>query len=97
MLYQGFDNTVRLHPNQQHWYLLFIGVHPDSQGLGIGRKLMQPVLKLADERGELCYLETPFPETHEFYRSQGYDLRPPSYPFKGAPQLWTMVRRPRLS
>lgn len=96
-LYRGFEATRRLHPRDPHWYLLFIGVAPSVQRGGLGRKLMAPVLEIADREGTQCYLETPFPATHEFYRRQGFDLGPGTNPFEGAPTLWTMVRVPQGS
>jgi GNAT superfamily N-acetyltransferase len=94
-LYRGFEATLRLHPQDPHWYLFFIGVAPSVQRAGLGRKLMAPVLEIADREATLCYLETPFPATHEFYCRQGFDLGPGSNPFEGAPTLWTMVRVPK--
>ena len=93
-MYRGFANTARLHPKQPHWYLFFIGIHPTFQGRGIGRRLLEPVLRRADRERVLCYLETPFATTHEFYRRLGFRLRPGTFPFEGAPTLWTMVRKP---
>ena len=94
-LYRGFEATLQLHPAKPHWYLFFIGVDPAFQSSGVGRKLTAPVLKKADQEGTLCYLETPFPGTHGFYRKLGFKLGPATHPFKGAPQLWTMVRAPK--
>lgn len=93
-LYRGFAATGALHPSEPHWYLFFIGVEPSAQRKGVGRTLLAPVLQRADHEGTLCYLETPFPATHEFYRRLGFELRPPTHPFEGAPPLWTMIRRP---
>jgi GNAT superfamily N-acetyltransferase len=94
-MYRGFEATAALHPDEPHWYLFFVGVDPGAQGRGIGRRLLLPVLRMADRDGVLCYLETPFPETHEFYRRLGFQLQPPTHPFSGAPPLWTMIRNPR--
>ena len=94
-LCRGFEATLKLHPQAPHWYLFFIGVAPSDQSRGLGQKLMAPVLEIADRDATLCYLETPFPATHEFYRRQGFDLGPGTNPFEGAPTLWTMVRVPQ--
>ena len=94
-LYRGLAAIMELHPVESHWYLSFVGVDPAFQGSGVGRKLTAPVLKIADREGTLCYLETPFPNTHEFYRRQGFELGPAAHPFKGAPNLWTMLRPPK--
>jgi GNAT superfamily N-acetyltransferase len=93
-LYRGFGATASLHPTVAHWYLAFIGVDPSRQGEGVGRQLLAPVLERADAGEVLCYLETPFPATREFYQRLGFDLGPEARPFQGAPPIWTMVRRP---
>lgn len=94
-LMDGFSAVSALHPAEPHWYLAFIGVEPARQGTGAGRALLAPALEAADRDGVLCYLETPFPETHDFYRRFGYVLHPPTHPFAEAPPLWTMTRQPR--
>ena len=96
-MFFGFEAARRLHPSVPHWYLFFVGVEPASQGLGIGSKLLSPVLRLADETGTLCYLETPFPRTIPFYENLGFGIPTKSNPFRGAPMLWTMTRKPTPS
>jgi GNAT superfamily N-acetyltransferase len=91
-LFRGFATTIALHPQAPHWYLFFMGVDVDLQGQGIGSRLLAPVLELADRTGTLCYLETPFPRTHAFYRRLGFEISSESHPFRGAPTLWTMTR-----
>jgi GNAT superfamily N-acetyltransferase len=94
-LYAGFGALGTSHPAEPHWYLAFVGVDPKRQGKGIGARLLAPVLELADAKKELCYLETPFPQTHAFYRRLGFELGPQLFPFEGAAGIWTMVRKPR--
>ena len=93
-LFRGFAEIEHLHPAVPHWYLMFVGTDVAFQGRGIGSRLLAPVLQLADATGTLCYLETPFPRTHEFYRRLGFEIRSESHPFQGAPPLWTMTREP---
>ncbi|HKX18796.1 MAG TPA: GNAT family N-acetyltransferase [bacterium] len=93
-LFRGLAATTALHPDVPHWYLFFMGVDVDVQGQGIGSKLLAPVLGLADETQMLCYLETPFPRTHAFYQRHGFTITSATHPFRGAPTLWTMTRRP---
>jgi GNAT superfamily N-acetyltransferase len=92
----GFAKTESGHPSEPHWYLFFVGVEPDLQGQGIGQQLLAPVLEAADAAGTLCYLETPFPRTHEFYQRLGFHINDAGHPFTGAPTLWTMLRPPQL-
>jgi ribosomal protein S18 acetylase RimI-like enzyme len=93
-LFRGFQENKRLHPQEPHWYLFFMGVDKDLQGRGIGSRLLTPVLELADRSQTLCYLETPFPKTHIFYQRLGFEIKEESYVFRGAP-LWTMIRLPK--
>jgi ribosomal protein S18 acetylase RimI-like enzyme len=55
-----------------HWYLWVLGVAPDAQRQGIGRALLQPVLRRADANGVPCYLETQSEANVAFYRSIGF-------------------------
>jgi hypothetical protein len=54
----------------------------------------RPVLQQADAAHALCYLETPFRQTHVFYQRLGFQITSESHPFRGAPPLWTMLRQP---
>ena len=85
-LFKGFATLERFHPSEAHWYLAFVGVEPAIQSRGIGRALLAPVLKLADQSNTLCYLETPFPRTHEFYERLGFIRHAEHHSFVGAPQ-----------
>ena len=94
-LFAGFAALETGHPTRPHWYLFFTGIVPAWQGHGFGSALLAPVLKLADASRTLCYLETPFPRTHAFYRRLGYDITYAGNPFVGAPTVWAMTRQPQ--
>jgi GNAT superfamily N-acetyltransferase len=96
-LFRGFASLEPLHPSESHWYLMYVGIKPGIQGKGLGSRLLEPVLQLADADGTLCYLETPFRRTHVFYQRLGFEIASESNPFPGAPPLWTMIRKPRSS
>jgi ribosomal protein S18 acetylase RimI-like enzyme len=93
-LFRGFAKLEPLHPSEPHWYLTFVGIDSRLQGQGIGSRLLAPVLQQADASSTLCYLETPFPRTHAFYQRLGFEIASQSHPFRGAPPLWTMLRKP---
>jgi GNAT superfamily N-acetyltransferase len=93
-LFGGFATIEQLHPSEPHWYLMFVGIDPGLQGQGIGSRLLAPVLERADATRTLSYLETPFPRTHVLYQRLGFEIASESHPFRGAPPLWTMIRKP---
>ena len=87
---------ARLHPAQPYWYLEVVGVDPAARGLGIGTRLLKPVLALADEAGQPCYLETMTERNVGWYRSLGFEVRDARVRFvPGGPPNWTMIRPPR--
>ena len=92
-LFDGFAALAEFHPSTPHWYLAFVGIDPIVQGQGLGARLLSPVLRRADETRTVCYLETPFPRTHAFYRRLGFEPGREASPFVGAPSIWTFVRR----
>jgi ribosomal protein S18 acetylase RimI-like enzyme len=58
----------------RHWYLLALGVAPEVQGRGIGRRLIAPILERSDRDGSPCYLETQTEGNVAFYRKSGFEV-----------------------
>jgi GNAT superfamily N-acetyltransferase len=86
---------ARLHPAQPYWYLEVVDVDPRARGLGIGTRLLEPVLVLADKTGQTCYLETMTARNVVWYQSLGFEVREAEVRFvAGAPPNWTMMRHP---
>jgi ribosomal protein S18 acetylase RimI-like enzyme len=79
---------------QPHWYLWALGVAPDHQGQGIGRKLIQPVFDHADKTGLACYLETETESNVAFYQRRGFEVVFDGVCPKEELRVWTMLRRP---
>jgi GNAT superfamily N-acetyltransferase len=65
-------NGARLHPADPHWYLETMGVDPAVQRKGLGGRLIQPVLEIADRDQVDCYLETAKAENAEYYARHGF-------------------------
>lgn len=85
-----------VHPHFPHAYLFSIGVRPASQGKGLGRKLIQPVLDACDRQGVPAYLENSNPANHGFYTACGFEIcGDPLHPEPGSPPLVPMLRQPR--
>jgi [ribosomal protein S18]-alanine N-acetyltransferase len=76
-----------------------IGVHPDRQGRGVGRRLLTGLLRHADELGATVFLEvrTDNEPALRLYRAEGFELvgvRRNYYQASGA-DAYTMRRRAR--
>jgi ubiquinone/menaquinone biosynthesis C-methylase UbiE/ribosomal protein S18 acetylase RimI-like enzyme len=74
-----------------HYYILAVGVAPSEQGKGMGGVLLRSALRLADERGVPCYLETASPRNVALYERLGFRVQRAFAP-KELPPLWTMLR-----
>jgi ribosomal protein S18 acetylase RimI-like enzyme len=76
--FNEFDRfTLEIHKRlmkENHQYIILLGVDPDKQGQGYGRRLMLPVLKLAKEKGQSCYLETHGEKNVFFYNKLGFKV-----------------------
>jgi GNAT superfamily N-acetyltransferase len=100
---RSFPRTLRymeaeeaLHPRAPHWYLESVGVDPAFRHQGIGRRVLEPVLRMASERGEPCYLATAVDENVGWYRGLGFEVRDDDVRLTpGGPRTWTMWRPPR--
>jgi GNAT superfamily N-acetyltransferase len=84
--------ATRCVPSEPHYYLGVIGVHPDFQGQGYGKKLLDEVCRLSasDEHSTGVYLETASPASLKFYYRNGFVLRGQGE-IGGAP-LWCVFR-----
>jgi ribosomal protein S18 acetylase RimI-like enzyme len=78
-----------------HWYLWAIGVSPSFQGKGIGSKLMQPVLNIADNNHLPCYLETHNEHNIRFYENHGFKVVNEGRIPKHNLRVWAMLRKSR--
>jgi len=92
-----FGSTIDAHfPDTPLWYLQVIGVSPEAQGLGVGTRLLEPALGLADRERVPCYLETSNPEAIPFYLRAGFQIgRQGVELMPGGPTYWLMTRPPR--
>lgn len=72
--YMRFTTSVR--PKALHYYLVFIGVSPSSQGQGIGRKILNHIHALvdADQESIGIGLDTENEANVAYYKQFGYEL-----------------------
>jgi ribosomal protein S18 acetylase RimI-like enzyme len=61
-------------PQEQHWHLGPIGVHPETQGRGIGRALLSAFLQRVDEQQLPAYLETDVDRNVALYETFGFQV-----------------------
>jgi ribosomal protein S18 acetylase RimI-like enzyme len=57
-----------------HYYIMTIGVLPERQGRGIGRKLMTRALEIVDANKMPCYLETQNKNNVPIYQKFGFEV-----------------------
>ena len=77
---------------EPHWYLWLLGVAPEAQRRGIGRRLLEPILDRADREGVPCYLETQTTGNVAFYAKSGFEvIREDVEPVCGLP-IWFLRR-----
>ena len=73
-----------------HGYLPYLGVDPERQGQGLGTRLLRPILRLADEDGLPCYLESSTDRATALYRRHGFEVVGEGDVEAGGPRLWGM-------
>jgi ribosomal protein S18 acetylase RimI-like enzyme len=61
-------------PETPHSHSGPFAVHPDAQGRGFGRRLMEHYCEVIDGAGETSYLETERPENLAIYRRAGFEI-----------------------
>jgi ribosomal protein S18 acetylase RimI-like enzyme len=83
-----------LHPKAPHYYLSFLGVHPDAQGQGVGHALINQILQVADAQGQPCFLETETEKNVRFYTRHGYQVVNQLESGDGLVHVWMMWREP---
>lgn len=92
---QTLSMIEKVHPDEPHRHLAFIGVHPDQQGRGLGGALLAAMTDECDDRGLGAYLESSNRRNDALYARFGFESRGPIALPAGAPELVAMWRRPR--
>ena len=91
---QADEVTACLRPAEPVWHLATVGVAPHSQGLGLGRAVLEPGLAAARSEGRPAYLETSSPANVTFYERLGFEVTGKVSLPDGGPDVWAMVRLP---
>lgn len=90
----GMEVQASLHPTEPHWYLPWMGVVPEAQGMGIGASLLREGLARADADRLPVYLEATTQRSAAFYARHGFEIREtidlPDYP--EIVTMWRLAR-----
>ena len=84
-------------PKNEHYYLHAIGVSPDSQGKGVGSRLLRAVLETCDRDNIVAYLETSNIKNLPFYERHGFQVLGEVQVESHGPKAWFMLRKPHLA
>jgi ribosomal protein S18 acetylase RimI-like enzyme len=89
---ETFSRLQQRYMPHPHWYLLILGVAPDQHRRGLGRALLEPILKQAEAEKVPCYLETANPINVPFYERSGFRVLAREQVPEG-PTVWAMGRQ----
>jgi GNAT superfamily N-acetyltransferase len=79
------------------WYLSILGVAPHRQGQGLGRALLEPTLRHADQSGSRCFLETFSRAALRFYHRFGFNEVAEHLEPTTSARYWIMLREPQFN
>lgn len=68
------SSIKKIQPQMPMYYIWFVGVHPDSQGIGIGSQLMKELIKESESQQRPVYLETSTLSNIPWYSKFGFDI-----------------------
>lgn len=88
-----FDALRARHAPGPHWYVPLLGVRPESQGKGLSRAVLAPVLTAADRDRVPVYLETATEPNVAIYERFGFVRRGFGTLSGGLPN-WELLREP---
>lgn len=85
-----YQELALQHPEEPHWYLSTLGIHPKYQRRGLASALLDHwLLEVAEDQVDV-YLETDHPESLSFYLKRGFRICEERELF-GVP-IWRMLR-----
>jgi len=90
--FRDLPGVDALRPDEPHWYLMYIGVAPEFNGLRLGTALLEATLAEADGAGLPTYLATMNPTNPAWYARFGLAVRAETTLGRRGPATWTMFR-----
>jgi len=91
----AYLETDKLHPEEPHWYLEFLGTVPAKQGTGLGGQVLAPVLQRADEEGVAVWTWSSNRKNLAFYHRHGFVVLEERPFTRGGPPIFPIRREPR--
>ena len=80
---------------EPHYYLIFIGTDPATQGKGYGTALLAQMLDRCDREGVPAYLESSSIRNQALYHRHGFEVLEELHWPGGGPPFWPMWREQR--
>jgi ribosomal protein S18 acetylase RimI-like enzyme len=87
------DKIHKKHAPMPHYYLFGMGVDPSSQGKGVGKKLIDPLIEKLNKENAVCYLETQNENNTRFYSKFGFTVVASEVMPGGDLRSWGMLRK----
>lgn len=78
-----------------HYYIMTVGVLPERQGRGVGKKLMTRALEIVDANKMPCFLETQNKNNVPIYQKFGFEVVSDKEIPSGGLHNWGMLRQER--
>jgi ribosomal protein S18 acetylase RimI-like enzyme len=78
-----------------HYYIMTVGVLPERQGMGVGKKLMTKALEMVDAHNMPCFLETQNQNNVPMYQKFGFEVVSDKEIPNGGLHNWGMLRQKR--
>lgn len=92
---RAYLGTDKLHPEEPHWYLEYLGTVPERQGKGLGGQVLARGLRLADDEGVPVWTWSSNRRNLAFYHRHGFEVLD-ELPFSpGGPPIFPIRREPR--
>lgn len=92
--YWDNQNRTRNEVKEPTWILDILGVHPESQGKGIGSALVQHLLSCANRDKVPAYVITHKEKNIIFYEKNGFKFLNKMYSLPGGPPTCSLIYRP---
>jgi len=92
--YWDNQSRARSEVKEPTWILDILGVHPKSQGKGLGSALVQHLISCANRDGVPAYVITHKEKNIIFYEKNGFKLLNKKYSLPGGPPTCSLFYRP---